>query len=229
MPASSAPVFLFDIDGTLLKLKSGFMQEFIAGFFRNLGMKQSGSADTSFAGRTDRDIFSSLMDHYGIAPDEFDRVKDVYVKELDSQLQPEHIDRLDGVVESINFCLENNIPIGLLTGNFEEAAYIKLRNSDLDSYFSFGAFGCDHKDRKNLPAVALERARDKLGHVNASDLVIIGDTPNDINCANHSGSVSVAVATGPFDIPRLMRYEPDFAIPDLTKPDQWITEVLKRF
>jgi len=47
--------------------------------------------------------------------------------------------------------------MGLLTGNLEKGARIKLEPFGLNTFFPFGAFGSDHEDRNYLLPVAIER------------------------------------------------------------------------
>ena len=100
----------------------------------------------------------------------------------------------------------DDMALGLLTGNFEEGARIKLQHFDLWKYFRCGAFGDDASDRNDLVPVAMQRARD-CGLVDASpsDVVVIGDTPNDVECARVVGATPVAVATGSYSVDQLAR------------------------
>jgi len=90
--------------------------------------------------------------------------------------------------------------LGLLTGNFADAAEVKLAHFDLWRYFRCGAFGEDAHDRNHLVPVALDRARGRglPDHVDARHTVVIGDTPRDIACARADEVRCIAVATGPF-------------------------------
>ncbi len=90
--------------------------------------------------------------------------------------------------------------VGLLTGNFEPGARIKLGHFDLWRRFRFGAFGDDHLDRRALVPVAIARAREAgVPAVADGRVVVIGDTPLDVDCARAHGARAVAVATGPFN------------------------------
>ena len=98
----------------------------------------------------------------------------------------------------------DDVYLGLLTGNFREGARIKLERFDLWRYFRCGAFGDDAADRHALVPVALERATAcGIPEIAAADVVVIGDTPNDIACAQAVGAVSVGVATGSYTADQL--------------------------
>jgi phosphoglycolate phosphatase len=110
----------------------------------------------------------------------------------------------------------------LLTGNVEPAARLKLRLVGLEDFFRLpGAFGELSHDRRDLPAVARERISRHLNRdLSPDQLVVIGDTPNDIACARHFGARAVAVATGRSHTPaELLRYDPDALLPDLDDTD----------
>jgi phosphoglycolate phosphatase-like HAD superfamily hydrolase len=107
----------------------------------------------------------------------------------------------------------------LLTGNVEPAARLKLRLIGLEGFFRLpGAFGEDSHDRRDLPALALERLSRHLRlDLKPSQLIVVGDTPNDIACAKHSGARSVAVATGrAHSTEDLRAHNPDAVLPDLS-------------
>jgi phosphoglycolate phosphatase len=222
-------LILFDIDGTLLSVNHQQMRSMIASLFRNMELMLTDHTSVPFAGRTDRAIFSDLLGDRATDHTLFGKVKDSYLSMLTHALDPEWITIHKGVRESIEWCITNQIPYGLLTGNFEQAAFTKLNKAGLDHYFDFGAFGCDHTDRNVLPGVALDKARTKFEHpFQASKMIIIGDTPNDVACARYAGAISVAVTTGPYSFQDLKRYEPDFLIDSLENPGAWLDEATRR-
>ncbi len=111
----------------------------------------------------------------------------------------------------------------VLTGNFEATAQYKLNLVDLSDYFDLpGAFGDQSFDRRDLPKLAAQRIRSHLNvELQASQFIIIGDTPDDIACAHHFGARSIAVATGhSYTIDDLRACEPDAVLPDLSDTEQ---------
>ena len=111
----------------------------------------------------------------------------------------------------------DDVFLGLLTGNFEEAARIKLGHFDLWDYFRCGAFGDDAADRNALVPFAVERARVcGLGSFDYADVVVIGDTPNDVACAVAVGALPVAVATGTFTVDQLRATGAPIVLKDLS-------------
>ena len=108
--------------------------------------------------------------------------------------------------------------LGLLTGNIEQGAWMKVEAAGLATFFETGAFGDRAKERNELPALAVEAARVKTGHAfEGKDVVIIGDTPNDVLCGRGLYVTSLAVATGGYSRAELAEFEPDFLFDDLTE------------
>ena len=88
---------------------------------------------------------------------------------------------------------------GLLTGNVEQGARVKLGAFGLNRYFSFGAFGDDDEDRNRLLPIAIRKFRNLTGiELSFADCVVIGDTPSDVACSKPFGSISIGVTTGPY-------------------------------
>lgn len=222
------PAFiLFDIDGTLLRIRQGFMPRLIDVLLRKLGRDSFEVGPTSYAGRTDRDIFTQLLEANNICTSNFDTLRQTYVQTLDEMLAPDDLETLPGAAEAAAWCRENSSATGLLTGNFREAAFTKLSRAGLNRYFETGAFGGDHFDRNELPEVAWHIGRQLVGdNLRPEDMVIIGDTPRDIACAQHFGCKSVAVTTGPFGREALRPHNPDLILDSLESPQDWLGRLL---
>jgi phosphoglycolate phosphatase-like HAD superfamily hydrolase len=107
----------------------------------------------------------------------------------------------------------------LLTGNIEPMAQLKMELVGLEKFFTLpGAFGDESHERRALPGLAAQRIRKTLEVDLASEqFIVIGDTPNDIDCARHFGARAVAVGTGRFYTKEeLLACEPDAWLPDLS-------------
>jgi phosphoglycolate phosphatase-like HAD superfamily hydrolase len=184
----------------------------------------SGSPDYRYDGKTDRQIVRDLMRMEGHADDVIDArmtaLLDEYVTVLHEELHSgrTHIERFGGVIELLD-ALEARTDrrIGLLTGNIATGASAKLRAVGIDpARFSVCAFGSDHEARGELPAIAQRRARDELGlHVDGEAIVIVGDTPADIDCGRSIGARAIAVATGRYSVDELAAHGPAAVFPDL--------------
>jgi phosphoglycolate phosphatase len=106
---------------------------------------------------------------------------------------------LPGVKETLDRLHEAGYLLGITTGGVEAAAHIKLARADLSHYFAFGGYGSDSKDRTELTRRAIERAGVLLGEpLDPSEVLVVGDTPHDVDAAHGAGAVAVGVATGRF-------------------------------
>ena len=112
----------------------------------------------------------------------------------------------------------DDVYLALLTGNYEDAARIKLEYFDLWRYFRCGAFGDDAPDRNGLLPKAMAAIRECGGpEVAPLEIVVVGDTPLDVACAAASGARSLAVATGGYDVDALRAAGADVVLQDLTR------------
>jgi phosphoglycolate phosphatase-like HAD superfamily hydrolase len=123
---------------------------------------------------------------------------------------------LDALVRKDDVCL------GLVTGNFAEAARVKLEHFDLWRYFRCGAFGDDAHDRSELVPVALARARNGDNDRRFDRVFVVGDTPHDVACAAAGNATSIAVATGSFDATALRAAGADVVFEDLSDSDAFL-------
>ena len=153
--------------------------------------------------------------------DLFARMRDAHIRYLAEEI--EHPG--DGVKEVMPGIREllpalqsrDDVCLGLLTGNFEEAARIKLGHFDLWDYFRCGAFGDDAADRNKLVPFAVDRARAcGFGSFDYADVVVVGDTPHDVACAVAVGAQPVAVATGGFTVEQLRATGAPIVLEDLS-------------
>jgi phosphoglycolate phosphatase len=193
---------LFDIDGTLV-LTGGAGLRAMNRALQEVFGHVDGLDGIPVAGRTDWAILGDAVRRAGRALDGrmLADLQHRYVTNLSKEIaHPGHGRK--GVMPGIREILRqlesrDDVLIGLLTGNFEEGARVKLEHFDLWRYFSFGAFGGDAADRNALVPVAVERAREcGLPEIADSDVVVIGDTPHDVMCAHAARATAVAVATG---------------------------------
>ena len=218
--------FLFDIDGTLLNVNRNFMRPMIEQLLKSLSIDPSIVNTIRYSGRTDSAIFRDLLGEYKNDQELYETLKQKYITALRQELVPEHVTVLEGAEESIDYLTEKRVSIGLLTGNFKESAYVKLKAAGLDQYFSFGAFGCIHSNRNYLPEEAEKVYVKQTGRkIEKKNYIIIGDTPNDIECARYFGATSVAVATGDFQLPELEKHEPDLILESLSSPELWTSNL----
>jgi phosphoglycolate phosphatase len=213
---------LFDIDGTIL-LTSGAGKRAVHRALAEV-FGAPGRAEHRFDGKTDPQIVRELMRMEGHGDEHIDarmsRMLDRYVNFLHEELDHPSTDvRLMPGVGDLLDALESraDVVLGLVTGNLAAGASAKLRAGGIDpARFRVGAYGSDHELRVELPAVAQRRARDELGvDARGNDVVVIGDTPADVECGRAIGALTIGVATGYYSVDDLRGYGADEAFEDL--------------
>jgi len=211
---------LLDIDGTLLECGRQTRPFFAAALREVFGTE--GDVDAyDFAGRTDPGIAIDLMTAAGVPRDEviaaLPRLRDHYLARLAGSLDAAGMRLLPGVRPLLErLAARADVALGLLTGNWEGGARIKLSRLGIDGFFRFGAYGCDGIDRDELPPVALARAERATGRRFAPhEALIVGDSRHDVACARAHGIPSLAVATGRTPAAALREAGADWVVPDL--------------
>jgi phosphoglycolate phosphatase-like HAD superfamily hydrolase len=207
-------LILFDIDGTLLWTDGAGRRAIHRALLDEVGT--AGPIETyRFDGKTDPQIVRELLTLAGHpAAESADLVAAVcwrYVGLLAAELaKPTQATKLFPGVAELLAALEpheaaGRALVGLLTGNLEDGAALKLRSAGLDpARFAVGAFGSDSHRRADLPAVAADRAARRAGRTfTGADVVIVGDTPDDVACGRPIGARAVAVATGFYRVAEL--------------------------
>jgi phosphoglycolate phosphatase-like HAD superfamily hydrolase len=213
---------LFDVDGTLVTARGAGRAAFNKALVEVFGTVGPAEASFDFRGRTDLSILHALMGAAGFGADVIAARTAAcfaaYVRELADVIgDGRRVQILPGVPELVRtLAVRDDVVVGLLTGNVEEGARIKLGPTGLWPLFRVGAYGSDHADRRLLPAIARERAGALLGHAFPFDrVVIVGDTPLDVDCARACGARAVAVATGFYPYGELADCRPDLLLEDL--------------
>ena len=215
---------LWDIDGTLL-YSGGVAGAAMRTALTRVYGRPSHDDRRGYAGKTDQQIIlETFPDHD--AAELLARVPQFaaeYLALLEAQAQElaARGGALPGAAAALHHLSSLPVVQTVLTGNLQPVAALKLRLVGLTEHLqlAIGAFGSDHHQRNALPAVALRRAAASLGRAfAASDVVVIGDTPNDVACGRYAGARTVAVATGPFGRGELAAHAPDAILDDLTDP-----------
>lgn len=215
-------LILFDIDGTLLLTQGAGIaamldagRELFGPHFTREGVEFSGRLDTLIW--ADLAALNKIDDH----EQHHERFRAAYGRHLQMRLNNGHSARLlPGVKDLVERLRENkDFTLGLLTGNYPETGRLKINSAGLDpDVFEVAAWGCDAPTRRDLPPIALRHCQSRTGRcVQADDVVIIGDTPHDIDCAKAHGCRSIGVATGVFPIDALRKAGADLALADLSQ------------
>jgi phosphoglycolate phosphatase len=233
-------LILFDIDGTLVLTGGAGIRAMNRACEELVGHPHA-LEGIPVAGRTDRIILTDVVTRAGHTLDDglLDQLRERYLDNLREEIQrPGRTQSfeslgarggLKAVMPGIRELLDileqrDDVFLGLLTGNFEAGARIKLEHFDLWRYFRCGAYGDDAADRNALVPFAVERAR-KCGlgeDLAAEHILVVGDTPHDVACARAVGATPVGVATGGFSLDQLRESGADIVFEDLGNPDQFL-------
>ncbi|HSR52881.1 MAG TPA: HAD family hydrolase [Acidobacteriota bacterium] len=210
---------LFDIDGTLLRTSGAGTRALNRAMQEVFGLPE-GMRDILPDGKTDAQILREALARNGgieMPRDEalasfFKVYSRHFGREIvgDSGLQvfwqAYHLVRslkdLDGV------------RAGVATGNIRACAHLKLRHAGLHTYFQFGGFGCDAEERWEMVRTAIRRG-EELHRTQARKVVVIGDTPSDIEHGRRAGARTVGVATGRYRCSQLEDAGADLAVESL--------------
>lgn len=177
-----------------------------------------------FSGKIDPQIYGELAElnkHLAIT-EHHDRFRDDYIDRLAlalSQIAEDFV--LPGVRVILEELLVRQQMMGLLTGNYSRAAPLKIAAASMDmNWFKINAFGDEGRSRNELPLVAMRKYETVTGReISGKDVMIVGDTPRDIECAKVNGCYAFAVATGRWSYEELKSAGADTVVSDLSDPE----------
>ena len=219
----SRRLILFDIDETILS-SDGAGRRAIARVMRGVHADIPDAAlKINMSGKTDPQIFSEIL---AIANKTYDGHEEIlgvflepYLKALDEEIAGAGSYYMHVGVMDLLLALKKHkgAYLALLTGNVETGARMKLKPFDLNKYFPFGAFGSDSANRLDLPAVARQRAKEHYDiDFSPEQIVVIGDSVNDILCAHNHGAKCIAVNTGKTPREELENLHPAYLFANLS-------------
>ncbi len=218
----NAKLLLFDIDGTLLQTNGAggrAMQEAGQKLFGN-----SFNFDLDLSGKIDTQIYAELtkLNRHLDMQGNHDKFRDTYLKILEFELTWDNkASLMPGVSEILEILRgDNKATLGLLTGNYQPAAKMKLKAVGLEhSWFRINAFGDEAPTRPDLVTLAMQRYQTEHGEsLQPKQVVVIGDTPRDVACAQAHGCVAFAVATGQWSLEQLQATKADIVVSSLLDP-----------
>ncbi len=214
--ARSIRAVLFDIDGTLL-VTGGAGGRAWRRAFRELHSIDVNIADHTDAGMTDPEIaaivFREVLGREG-TPEERSKAIGCYLKHLpDTVAESDGYRTMPGIGKLLDDLIDAGRLLGLVTGNVEAAAHIKLARAGFNRYFSFGGYGSDSANRTEVTEAALRRGELVSGGALADDACIaVGDTPRDVKAGHGAGVKVVGVATGSYSLDQLHEAGADWCL-----------------
>ena len=208
-------VFLFDVDGTLLRAGNRTHNQSLRVAVQQVCGVIPELNTVPLAGRTDSEILADMVSSIGVPlePGMLPRLFEAAVVDFESRCPADiSAELIAGVRSTLEALHQHGAALGLVTGNIESVAWRKMAAAGLRRFFGFGAFGDESARRADLPPLAIERA----GHwFDPARSYVVGDTPLDIDCGLACGMKTVAVATGRYSLDELRACKPDFACANL--------------
>lgn len=193
------PIVLFDIDKTLVARSGAHLKAFFAALREVYGVDTHPNVITHH-GMTDQQIIREVLKTKGIGEPEIDaglrQCTTVMIQRFNELISIDTVELLPGVVALLDALAKRESFLGLVTGNLEPIAWGKLGKAGIAGYFSFGGFGSDHIDRREMASLALRRCNDKFPLSIGSPVTLFGDTPYDIGAGKHIGAKAIGVRTG---------------------------------
>ena len=223
-------ILLWDIDGTLMRSAGiGSYKDYTIPVLEEIFGTSGRLSDMHVSGMTDLQIIFEALAESDISQEQIVAQVDVLSRRLTAEARRvagngvQFFQLLPGVRETLQTLHDHpRYQSALLTGNIKPMADLKMELMGLQQFFTLpGAFGEESHIRRDLPALAAERIRNQLQlDVPPEHFIVIGDTPNDIDCARHFGARAVAVGTGRFYTrEEILACEPDAVLPDLSDTD----------
>jgi phosphoglycolate phosphatase len=223
-------ILLWDIDGTLIRsVRTGAYKDYTIPVLEEIFGTAGRLADMEVSGMTDVQIVCEALSNEGFTTDDVLARVEVLAARLTEEARKitgngvKFFEVLPGVRETLQALADHpRYESALLTGNIKSMADLKMELVGLDKFFTLpGAFGDESHDRRDLPAAAAERIRKHLDFDLAPEhFIVIGDTPNDIDCARHFGARAVAVGTGRlYSTNDVLACKPDAFLPNLADVD----------
>jgi len=211
---------LFDIDGTLL-VTGGAGAVAWQRAFREIYGIEANIEEHTHAGMTDPEIaeivFREVIGRDGTEGERAEAIAG-YLGHLSDAVNESAAYRvMPGIEPLLARLAEHGALLGIVTGNIESAAHIKLARGDLNRFFAFGGYGSDSRDRTELTRKALERGGNVAGSaLDPATTFAVGDTPRDVRAGHGAGIRVVGVATGSYSVEELRDAGADWAIEDVT-------------
>jgi phosphoglycolate phosphatase-like HAD superfamily hydrolase len=218
--AGEIKAVLWDIDGTLLTTGGAGAIAWQRAF-EELYKVEANIDEHTRAGMTDPEITEIIFDevvgrkgtpeeHAEVVAKYLDYMPEAVAESTGYEVKP-------GIAATLARLADEGVAQGVVTGNVEPAARIKLARGDLDKYFSFGGYGSDERDRVKLTERAIERGGEIVGApLDRAATISVGDTPRDVSAGHGAGIRVVGVATGSYSVAELEEAEADWAIEDVT-------------
>lgn len=227
MSNNGKKLVLFDIDGTLISAGGAGTRSMNLAFHALFGIKDA-FRDIPMAGRTDPQIMKDGLKSHNLPymDGNVEKMEAMYLEYLEREIQNPMRHLKPGIKETLSALSKMDVVIGLLTGNLEKGAGIKLNAFGLNDCFVDGAYGSDDEDRDKLLPVAIGKFAKRGFEFGPEDCIVVGDTPRDVQCAKIHGAHCIAVATGPYTKESLLDTAADIVIDSLEATEKYMDFIM---
>lgn len=228
---------LFDIENTLLNTSSGHRKAMSDSFKTIFGVDWDIDKNINIIrvdGMTDQIIVYRILTHLGLKRAAIkNKIKD-YMKAVVANYQKtvmeDNMYILNGVEELLKELQKRGILMGLVTGNLEPLAKMKLRRVGLNHYFQFGGFGSDpHTTRGDLVKLAIKKAEREFGFKSdGKNVFLFGDAIADMEAGKEANITAVGITTGTFTKEDLLKAGADYTIDNLADTNKILQLIVKK-
>jgi phosphoglycolate phosphatase-like HAD superfamily hydrolase len=215
-------LLLFDIDGTLIRGSYGHARSYSLAIKEIYGIEITVDWKSN-QGLTDSHIIKKILKQKGLKEKEIQPKLQSCMAKMEvlykTIVRDYTIIPLAGVKNLLKKLRNDHVHLGLVTGNLEGIAKLKLKNAGIFDYFKFGGYGSEHENRSILIELALSKAKKNLYLTfNQTNVFYIGDTPKDILAGKTAGIKTIGVATGIYPSAQLHNAGADLILEDLSNP-----------
>jgi phosphoglycolate phosphatase len=222
-----SPIFLFDIDGTLLSAKGSGRKAFDRACELCFDLKDAVKT-FSFAGATDLAVLNDLSQIHNLSLSDkiIDQFKQTYARLLEEECSLQKPTPISGSIDFIKILQREfkQISLGLITGNFKATAHIKLKHAGFGQLLMEGGFGDDHPHRSEIARIARQRLS-KHPSTHNTPVILFGDTEKDFEAALTNDYFFVGMDTGFVSKEEFHSMGAQCVVQDYLAPDQLLSQI----
>ncbi len=223
-------LILFDIDKTLIKSSTGHAAAFSIAFKKVYGIDASINS-IKHSGMTDQQIIFEVLKDNGLKDEKIKSKLDLCMKTMvdafNKMINNDKVIILPGVKELLKALEDNNMLIGLVTGNLEPIARGKMKKLNLNHYFKVGGFGNEHINRTELVKIAIKKAQSNFDFIFSNNVYLFGDAPQDMNAGKEAGIIPIGVTTGIYSKKQLENAGASIVLSNFTDTEKILKDILK--
>lgn len=216
-PWDTFDVYLFDIDGTLLRCTDAVHYFAFCDALSSIAGRPVTLEGVAAHGNTDVGILRDAFAMAGVSEEQWrprlPELKRAMCDYVQARKQELCAVALPGVRQALEHLRARGAILGVATGNLRITGQLKLERAGLLEWFQFGGWSDGFERRCDVFQAAAEQARNLAG--SAASLCVIGDTPADISAARQNALPVIAVATGIFSYDALWAEQPDLCVSSL--------------